>query len=262
MTVPISSDSPKRRSSSPSNPTRTKKSHSDQPELDENYILPDEDVVRRLRAIDQPIRLFAETDQERMKRLRTLEAQYDQRGGVEGGRNDWRKALDATNKEITAALLMKSNSDGNGNNSNDDDDDDNRQRSSKKRKQDKDEDVDTSVISLELYEKEPDTCRRLIRIYLKRMVKEWETDLLSRDDYFKSSQQGRLQITTMNQSLEYMKPFFKGLKKRQVPLDVEAKLAEICHWVQKREYQLANDVYLRMSIGNAPWPIGVTMVGE
>lgn len=31
--------------------------------------------------------------------------------------------------------------------------------------------------------------------------------------------------------------------------------------IQKKEYVLANDEYLRLSIGNAPWPIGVTMVG-
>lgn len=31
--------------------------------------------------------------------------------------------------------------------------------------------------------------------------------------------------------------------------------------MQKRQYQKANDSYLRLSIGNAPWPIGVTMVG-
>lgn len=31
--------------------------------------------------------------------------------------------------------------------------------------------------------------------------------------------------------------------------------------MQTREYIKANDAYLRLSIGNAPWPIGVTMVG-
>ncbi len=38
-------------------------------------------------------------------------------------------------------------------------------------------------------------------------------------------------------------------------------MAEIVHFMQKRQYQKANDAYLRLSIGNAPWPIGVTMVG-
>jgi len=38
-------------------------------------------------------------------------------------------------------------------------------------------------------------------------------------------------------------------------------VAEIVHNMQTREYLKANDAYLRLSIGNAPWPIGVTMVG-
>jgi len=39
------------------------------------------------------------------------------------------------------------------------------------------------------------------------------------------------------------------------------RITEIVHYMQKRQYQRANDSYLRLSIGNAPWPIGVTMVG-
>lgn len=46
-----------------------------------------------------------------------------------------------------------------------------------------------------------------------------------------------------------------------MPDDVLGRIAEIVHHTQKREYQKANDAYLRLSIGNAPWPIGVTMVG-
>lgn len=39
------------------------------------------------------------------------------------------------------------------------------------------------------------------------------------------------------------------------------RMSEIVHFTQTRQYQRANDAYLRLSIGNAPWPIGVTMVG-
>lgn len=38
-------------------------------------------------------------------------------------------------------------------------------------------------------------------------------------------------------------------------------VAEITHHMQNREYVKANDAYIRLSIGNAAWPIGVTMVG-
>ena len=43
--------------------------------------------------------------------------------------------------------------------------------------------------------------------------------------------------------------------------DVLARITEIIENLQQREYVKANDAYLRLSIGNAPWPIGVTMVG-
>lgn len=31
--------------------------------------------------------------------------------------------------------------------------------------------------------------------------------------------------------------------------------------MRDRNYLFANDIYLRLAIGNAPWPIGVTSVG-
>nr|KAG5708790.1 hypothetical protein BaRGS_031944 [Batillaria attramentaria]KAG5708791.1 hypothetical protein BaRGS_031945 [Batillaria attramentaria]KAG5708794.1 hypothetical protein BaRGS_031948 [Batillaria attramentaria] len=36
---------------------------------------------------------------------------------------------------------------------------------------------------------------------------------------------------------------------------------EIVQMTMDRDYIRANDAYLEMAIGNAPWPIGVTMVG-
>ena len=48
---------------------------------------------------------------------------------------------------------------------------------------------------------------------------------------------------------------------QDLPADVLTRMSEIVHYTQKRQYQRANDAYLRLSIGNAPWPIGVTMVG-
>lgn len=39
------------------------------------------------------------------------------------------------------------------------------------------------------------------------------------------------------------------------------RVAEITHHMQDRRYRDAQDSYLQLSIGNAPWPIGVTMVG-
>lgn len=75
------------------------------------------------------------------------------------------------------------------------------------------------------------------------------------------SNSGRTASAIQVQSAEYLKPLFRSLRKRELPPDVLMRIAEIVHYMQKREYRNANDSYLQLSIGNAPWPIGVTMVG-
>jgi pre-mRNA-splicing factor 18 len=75
--------------------------------------------------------------------------------------------------------------------------------------------------------------------------------------------EGKLASANWVQSATNLKPLFKQLRTRTIPLDVLAKLAEIGHHASpaERQYQRANDAYLRLSIGNAAWPIGVTSVG-
>jgi pre-mRNA-splicing factor 18 len=38
--------------------------------------------------------------------------------------------------------------------------------------------------------------------------------------------------------------------------DVLARITEIVQYCLERDYMKANDAYLRLSIGNSPWPIG------
>lgn len=80
-------------------------------------------------------------------------------------------------------------------------------------------------------------------------------------DPVKRSVQGKLASATQRQAAVYLKPFLKMLRRKDVPQDVLTSITEICQHMQEREYVKANGVYLRLSIGNAPWPIGVTMVG-
>nr|XP_061812675.1 pre-mRNA-splicing factor 18 isoform X5 [Nerophis lumbriciformis] len=46
-----------------------------------------------------------------------------------------------------------------------------------------------------------------------------------------------------------------------LPADIKESITDIIKFMLEREYVKANDAYLQMAIGNAPWPIGVTMVG-
>jgi pre-mRNA-splicing factor 18 len=80
-------------------------------------------------------------------------------------------------------------------------------------------------------------------------------------EHIRRSTQGKAAAATQKQSAEHLKPLFKQLRKRDLAPDVLGAISEIIHYMQTREYLRANDAYLRLSIGNAPWPIGVTMVG-
>lgn len=51
------------------------------------------------------------------------------------------------------------------------------------------------------------------------------------------------------------------MEKDDMPNDLLAPIVEIVDALQERRYVDANDGYLRLSIGKAAWPIGVTMVG-
>ena len=106
-------------------------------------------------------------------------------------------------------------------------------------------------------------------------MREWEESMEERPDAVKRSTQGKQAAAMQLQSAEYLKPLFKSLRKRVCPSlprlsltraqelepDVLKLVAEITHNMQNREYVKANDAYIRLSIGTAAWPIGVTAVG-
>jgi len=80
-------------------------------------------------------------------------------------------------------------------------------------------------------------------------------------DEAKRSAQGKRSAAMQKQTADYIKPLFRQLKNKQLEPDILARITEITHFMQKREYMNAQDAYLKLSIGNSPWPIGVTMVG-
>ncbi|KII68386.1 Pre-mRNA-splicing factor 18 [Thelohanellus kitauei] len=65
----------------------------------------------------------------------------------------------------------------------------------------------------------------------------WARDLNRRSLDVKLSIEGKRESARYEQTYSYLRPLLKKLKAN------------------------ANDAYLQMAIGNAPWPIGVTMVG-
>lgn len=85
--------------------------------------------------------------------------------------------------------------------------------------------------------------------------------MLARPEEEKRSGAGKRAAVMQKQTAEYIKPLMRQLKKRTLEPDILARVAEIASRMQNRLYRDAQDAYLQLSIGNAPWPIGVTMVG-
>ncbi|GAA5941214.1 mRNA splicing protein PRP18 [Sporobolomyces koalae] len=230
----------------------------------EMFNVSNDEAIRRLRKIGQPIRLFAETDKERRLRLRALEL-IEERS--EGQRNDFARAMEGQELGIEREKEKKKAAD--------------TQPAKDKAKLDatakseaqsrsveadgkpkvpnpKDEEV---LVDLDLVKSNPHKVYPQIYHALKRVLKEWEQSLADRPESVKLSTQGKVAAATQSTSAEYLKPLFKQLRKRDLADDVLLAVAEITFYMQTREYLRANDAYLRLSIGNAPWPIGVTMVG-
>jgi len=53
----------------------------------------------------------------------------------------------------------------------------------------------------------------------------------------------------------------KLLEEKTISTEILDALFDIAHYNFLQEFTLAYDRYLELSIGNAPWPMGVTSVG-
>ncbi|KAJ2660639.1 hypothetical protein IWW48_002848 [Coemansia sp. RSA 1200] len=209
-----------------------------------------EEIVKRLRARAEPIRLFGETDAQRRQRLRQLEVSEEKRG-LSGQQNEFRRAL----AQVEAGAMLEDLK----RQSRTDDTDRGDIKRQKKYRLLMDHDV--SAISLDLLRTDANRLHTLLYVYLKRLLYEWDDYLATRPDDERRTAEGKLAAATQRQSAEYLRPLFRSIKSRTVPADVLARITEIARNVLDREYMKANDAYLQLAVGNAPWPVGVTQVG-
>lgn len=257
----------------------------------EKFNVSNDEAVRRLRAKGEPIRIFGESDKERRLRLRALEL-IEEKGGRSLGQNDFRNALQSAESATALELLEKRNAASQGRveraklEQSEQDaataaaiGDAEKVRADADQAQGTSSDAQgagvgesskasfrqgvgmSSVLDLNLIKTDIDRVYPMIYYTLKGLLEEWAESLASRPDQVKHTMQGKLAAATQVQSADYLKPLFKKLRKRALTPDVLMRIAEIVHYMQRRQYRNANDSYLQLSIGNAPWPIGVTMVG-
>ncbi|KAF0756372.1 hypothetical protein AaE_004655 [Aphanomyces astaci] len=101
----------------------------------------------------------------------------------------------------------------------------------------------------------------LVYRYFKTMLSQWELALGQRPETVKRTAQGKIATRTMKQCKDYIRPLFRLCKHHEVPEDILRNLLDIVRFCEGGEFVQANDAYIKMAIGNAAWPIGVTMVG-
>eukprot|EP00271_Cylindrocystis_brebissonii_P014215 TRINITY_DN35499_c0_g1_i1.p1 TRINITY_DN35499_c0_g1~~TRINITY_DN35499_c0_g1_i1.p1 ORF type:complete len:418 (+),score=96.53 TRINITY_DN35499_c0_g1_i1:364-1617(+) len=233
----------------------------------DQLVLPRAEVVRRLRILKQPVTLFGEDDDLRLTRLKLLmkSGDIDLDGEViEGQQNDFlrdMRNLKQGKVEVRKEKQKKKpsekdqtggdpNATGNGAGGGNEAD--------AAAKDDEEDDIDFKRMRAPFEE----LCDEdKILVFCKRILKEWEKELDERPEAEKRTQQGRSIFATYRQCARYLDPLFRMCRRKQLYDDIREALLFMVDSCLRRDYLAAMDKYIKLAIGNAPWPIGVTMVG-
>ncbi|KAI0435889.1 hypothetical protein F4803DRAFT_265577 [Xylaria telfairii] len=105
---------------------------------------------------------------------------------------------------------------------------------------------------------------RQLASYFTMVLREWEAALAREQREQKEDDTtfaSKAAVNAMVSSRAHMVPLFRKFESGDLDDDILRPVVEIVQAAQERRYVDANDGYLRLSIGKAAWPIGVTMVG-
>jgi len=100
--------------------------------------------------------------------------------------------------------------------------------------------------------------------FLKSLLEEWQREVdanVARDEHWGRTEIGRQSAANVRLCAQHLKPLFRKCAKRKLPEDLERALFLVVKRMRARDYRAAADAYVGVAIGNAAWPIGVTMVG-
>ncbi|KAG8225527.1 hypothetical protein J437_LFUL006066 [Ladona fulva] len=233
--------------------------------------LPRREVIRRFRERGEPITLFGETELDSFRRLRKLELLEPEVN--RGLRNDFQEALERVDQAYVDEILYSANmtggASGNGVSSSSaggvsgvaSHDAEGRRTNDVKVTDDGVTYDQIQACAERLGKGDRDLDMNVTLQFLTFLLKMWGNQLNSRPASEKISVKGKMASATYTQTQVYLEPLFRKLKSLTLPEDISDSLTEIIRHLLDRNYIMANDAYLQMAIGNAPWPIGVTMVG-
>lgn len=100
-----------------------------------------------------------------------------------------------------------------------------------------------------------------VRKWLIEGIKSWAEDLNKRPEEEKRTVQGMMKSALCKQSRINLKPLHEHLIAGTLNKQLLKKIHQITDDTLSGRYMDAHDQFLAAAIGNAPWPMGVTMVG-
>ncbi|CEM22859.1 unnamed protein product [Vitrella brassicaformis CCMP3155] len=243
------------------------------------------EVFYRLRRFGEPVTLFGETDMKRWKRLHRLELERhddDLMGGQrhaylslekrgfsrdeddEDDHDDHHNTSPSKAKDTSPDKSKGDAADGDrkrkaeGGDSDSDEDKDG--EGGRKSKRQRGEAADPGKKDKE-DENAPGYKEEKLRQWIKKILREWDKELVQRPEEEKKTSDGKIATMQHRDTRQNLKPLTKKLKQRGLDPDVLEKLYEIACLCEERKYVQAHDLYIQLAIGNAAWPMGVTMVG-
>ncbi|KAK7396373.1 hypothetical protein VNO78_17334 [Psophocarpus tetragonolobus] len=229
----------------------------------DNLVLPKPEVIRRLRFLKQPVTLFGEDDDARLDRLK-----YVLKAGVfevdsdmtEGQTNDFLRDIAELRKRQKTGILgerkRQKPDDGAAEDREGGAADDDLSDGEGSSGADADKDLKRMKANFdELCDEDK------ILVFFKKLLNEWKQELHEMPEAEKRTAKGKSMVATFKQCARYLNPLFKFCRKKVLPDDIRQALLVVVECCMKRDYLAAMDHYIKLAIGNAPWPIGVTMVG-
>ncbi|KAK6177335.1 hypothetical protein SNE40_015456 [Patella caerulea] len=221
-------------------------SKTDNTQEEKQAILPRKEVIRKLRERNEPIRLFGEEDFDSYQRLKKLEVQEPDINKDHGYDNDFKTAMDKVDEEYLVEIMKGEGS---------------LPSNDVSVKDDGTSRDDIDQLRSEIGKGDPKKDQEVMLRFYRLILKLWGEQLNKREESLKRTNKGKMQSAFHTQTVAYLKPLFRKLKNGVVDEDILDSLVFITEHVMDKDYIKANDRYLEMAIGNAPWPIGVTMVG-
>lgn len=236
----------------------------EQQQQQQQSVLPRPEVIKRLRERGEAILLFGETLLDAFRRLRNLEITQPEVN--HGFRNDFQAAMDQVDQQYLKDILASSEVIKLNNTA-----DDGEAITDMEAAAAKEEEViviDESITYEQIQELgkkigrgNKDLDHTVISTLIEFVHKMWHNQVNSYSQHERMSTNVKIARATCAQTKIYMKPLLRKLKSKTLPDDILESLTDIVKRLLARNYIKASDAYLQMAIGNAPWPIGVTMVG-